>query len=274
MTYDICFSIAGSDPSGGAGIQADLKTFSALGCYGAAAITALTVQNTQGVQSSIPVEAQFVKEQIKAVMEDLRPKAIKIGMVANTENILAIRDGLSYNFRYYPQEAYPFIILDPILVSSSGHLLLEKNSIEALITELMPICNLITPNLPELQALTNETILDNGAYKLIERTGCPNILVKGGHRSKDPIDVLFSPTQKYIYKGERIKTHNTHGTGCTLSSAIAAYIAQGSDLPHAIAHAKQYVTTALRTGQDVTTGHGKGPMNHFFNPKKLIIEEN
>lgn len=291
MKYDICFAIAGSDPSGGAGIQADLKTFSALGCYGAAAITAITVQNTSGLRRSIPVEAQIVGEQISAVLEDLRPNVIKIGMVANSDIIHVIRDNI-YSFRKIgygqttdhgkcttlhsvsekPQKT--FVVLDPLLRSSSGHELLEPDARKTLIDELMPLCDLITPNLPELQVLTNESDIKKGAHKLMKRTGCANILVKGGHRDGAPTDLLFSGIHEHTYEGCRVQTRNTHGTGCTLSSAIAAYIALGQSLPEAVRRAKKYVSEALSAGRNVTIGQGHGPMNHFFNPNPLVIEEN
>lgn len=271
MTYDICFSIAGSDPSGGAGLQADLKTFAALGCYGAAAATAITVQDTRGVRSCVAVDARLVEEQVAVVMEDLRPKAVKIGMVGTAGNVSAIRAALSPYLRRRT-DGLPFVVLDPILVSSSGRALLEEEAVGALMAELMPLCDLITPNRPELQALTKTADADEGAQMLAQTTGCRNILVKGGHCEGEPIDLLFADGRRYVLGGERIATRNTHGTGCTLSSAIAAYMARGCCLPEAAKKAKRYVTEALRAGRNIDIGGGKGPMNHFFNPEKLIIE--
>lgn len=292
MTYDICLSIAGSDPSGGAGIQADLKTFSALGCYGAAAITAVTVQNTLGVRKSVPIAAEVVGEQVMAVLEDLHPKAVKLGMMVNKGIIHAVSECLR-NIRKGENAAgngsgdvvpaskggmkragRPFVILDPILVSSSGHHLLDADARHALVGELMPLCDLITPNIPELEALTDETDCRKGAMRLMSQTGCPNVLVKGGHMDGAPTDLLFSGPDIHVCDGPRIDTRNTHGTGCTLSSAIAAYVALGQALPEAVRSAKHYVSEALSAGRHVTVGQGCGPMNHFFRPKPLVIEEN
>lgn len=292
MTYDICLSVAGSDPSGGAGIQADLKTFSALGCYGAAAITALTVQNTLGVRRSVPIAAEVVGEQVMAVLEDLHPKAVKLGMMVNKGIIHAVSECLR-NIRKGENAAgngsgnvvpaskagmkrtgRPFVILDPILVSSSGHHLLDADARHALVGELMPLCDLVTPNIPELEALTHEKDCRKGALRLMSQTGCPNILVKGGHTDGTPTDLLFSGPDIHAYDGPRIDTRNTHGTGCTLSSAIAAYVALGQPLTEAVRNAKLYVSEALSAGRSVTIGQGCGPMNHFFRPKPLVIEEN
>jgi hydroxymethylpyrimidine/phosphomethylpyrimidine kinase len=265
-TYPIVLSIAGSDPSGGAGIQADLKTFAALGCYGAAAISALTVQNTLGVYRSVPVEALLVAEQVEAVIEDIPPHAIKIGMVGCGDTIEALSEVLE---RYRG----PFVVLDPILVSSSGRVLLPEEARRVLVERLMPLCTMVTPNLPELETLTQEASPLRGARRLIEMSGVAHVLVKGGHRSDVPRDILVSSEGVETYDAPRIATRGTHGTGCTLSAAIAAFVARGYDVPAAVAAAKEYVTRALRAGADVTVGHGVGPMNHLFDPLPAIVRE-
>ncbi len=264
--YRTCLSIAGSDPSGGAGIQADLKTFAALGCYGAAAISALTVQNSLSVRRCVPVNARLVYEQAAAVMEDLKPDAIKIGMLGNASNVRAVGRLLGA----YPT---PFVVLDPILISSSGVRLLSHAAIKVLLTELMPRCTLITPNLPELKALTGETDPLKGAHSLLDMTACPYILVKGGHRKGKPSDILVSKERTWEFTARRVSTLNTHGTGCTLSSAIAAHVARGLSLTESIEAAKKYVGTALRRGANVKCGKGTGAMNHFFKPMPAVIEE-
>ncbi len=262
--YPTCLSIAGSDPSGGAGIQADLKTFSALGCYGAAAITALTVQNTTGVTRSVPVDAGLVYEQAAAVMADLRPQAVKIGMTVNAETISALVKLLT---GYRPD----FIVLDPVMVSSSGRSLLDKAGVEALVSGLMPLCSLVTPNLHELEVLTGTADAVSGGRELLCRTGCKAVLVKGGHRHGQPTDSLIAAETTRHFPGQRIHTRNDHGTGCTLSSAITAFISRGYALPEAVRRAKDYVEQALAHGADVCIGQGNGAMNHFYAPKTAIV---
>lgn len=262
--YKICFSIAGSDPSGGAGIQADLKTFAANGCYGAAAITALTVQNTLGVVRSVAVDADLVGEQVEAVLTDLCPQAVKIGMTVNADIIRTLAAVLK---RHRP----PFIVLDPVMVSSSGCQLLDHQATTALTEELMPLCTLITPNLPELEALTGTSDATEGGKRLLQMTRCPYVLVKGGHCEGQPTDLLFEEGAMYRYNGTRINTRNTHGTGCALSSAIAAHVAQGKGIPAAVEAAKDFLEAALKKGEGIQIGHGHGPMNHFFSPKPAII---
>ena len=264
--YKTCLSIAGSDPYGGAGVQADIKTFSALGCYAMGAITALTVQNSQGVRSSQPVDADLVEAQAQAVADDVRIDALKIGMTCNAEIIEVLA-------RFIERTAIPFIVLDPIMVSSSGHRLLDEEAIATLKRRLLPLCTLATPNLDELAALASGATTDEQVQRLAAETSCPNILAKGGHADGLPIDVLFTPTNKYTYTSERIATPNTHGTGCTLSSAIAAFVARGLPLPEAVEQAKEFVTQALRSGADVEIGQGHGAMNHFFAPLPLEIDK-
>lgn len=259
--YPVCLSIAGSDPSGGAGIQADLKVFSALGCYGAAAITALTVQNTCGVSENQPVEASMVYRQARAVMEDLRPDVVKIGMTCRADTICAVAELLR---EFQPR----FTVLDPVMVSSSGHPLLDDEGRKALIEILMPLCRLVTPNLQEAACFAHDFPTEWEALKNSEQTA---LLLKGGHLEGAPEDVLHDGGMVHRFLGHRIESCNTHGTGCALSSAIAAFVARGCDLAKAVEEAKRYVEEALASGAGVCIGEGTGPMNHFFNPLPMII---
>ena len=271
-TYPVVLSIAGSDSSGGAGIQADLKTFSALGVYGATAITAITAQNTIGVHSQLAIAPQMVYDQILAVVEDLRPSFVKIGMLSNAKIVHAVAEALgkfSLN-----------IVLDPVIVSTSGHRLLSLEAEETLKKELLPLSTLITPNLPEMRALTGMPLTtadekECAARRLMEY-GAKAILLKGGHEDGDTkTDILYTASPSGIlsrtFSSETIATQNTHGTGCTLSAAIAAYMARGLGMEDAIKEAKKYVTEAIRAGADVAVGNGFGPVNHSFNPLKMSI---
>ena len=273
-TYPIVLSIAGSDSSGGAGIQADLKTFSALGVYGATAITAITAQNTQGVISQQALSPQMVYEQITAVVDDLSPKVIKIGMLSNVDIVHAVANALSqYSLT---------IILDPVMVSSSGHRLLSFEGQDALKEKLLPMATLITPNIPEMEALTGMSLTtfdekQKAAHYLINR-GAKAILLKGGHEEGDiKTDILYSThdaeMQIDTFASDTIPSKNIHGTGCTLSSAIAALMARGYALHNAVSEAKRYVSEAIRSGADIKIGHGFGPVNHSFNPLKMTIHE-
>ena len=270
--YRVALSIAGSDSSGGAGIQADIKTFAALGVYGATAITAITAQNTLGVHSQFSIAPHMVYDQIIAVMDDLSPSVIKIGMLSNAEIVVAVTEALS-------QYSIP-IILDPVTVSTSGHRLLSLEAEGVLKQSLLPMAMLVTPNIPEIEALAEITITTyEDKVRAAERLfhyGTKAILLKGGHEEGDTkSDILFTNTPSGIhstpYTSDTISTRNTHGTGCTLSSAIAAYIARGYELEEAIFHAKKFVTEAIRHGADISIGHGFGPVNHGFNPQKLYI---
>lgn len=273
-SYPIALSIAGSDSSGGAGIQADLKTFSSLGVYGSTAITAITAQNTQGVHSQLAIAPQMVYDQIIAVMEDLNPSVVKIGMLSNSEIVCAVAEALS-------QYQLP-IILDPVIVSSSGHRLLSIEAQESVKERLLPLSTLITPNIPEMEALTSVTLStykdkERAANYLIE-LGAKAILLKGGHEEGDTkSDTLFlaSPTgiKATTFSSQTIHTKNIHGTGCTLSAAIAAFIARGESINEAIAKAKSYISDAIRAGADVAIGNGFGPVNHGFNPLKMVANE-
>ena len=275
-SYPIVLSIAGSDSSGGAGIQADLKTFSALGVYGATAITAITAQNTQGVNSQFALPPQMVYEQITAVIDDLNLSVVKIGMLSNVEIVNAVADALSnYDVK---------IVLDPVIVSTSGHRLLSVEAQDVIKERLLPMCEIVTPNIPEMETLANMTVStyeekEKAANHLLS-LGAKSVLLKGGHEEGEiKKDYLFFNGQQSIVNGqqslsfvsETILTKNVHGTGCTLSSAIAAFMARGFALEDAVREAKLYVTEAIRAGADVKIGHGFGPVNHFFNPQKMIV---
>lgn len=265
--YPAVLTIAGSDSGGGAGIQADLKTFSALGCFGTSAITAITVQNTRGVTGIHSVPAAIVQGQIKAVIDDIKPAAIKIGMVHSAELVQAIANELK-NY------AVP-LVLDPVMVATSGDKLIENNTIELLKRELFPLAEAVTPNLDEAQMLTDLQIENveemKKAARIILKTGCRSVLVKGGHLKGPRLyDVyLHQDGREQVFESDAIESTNTHGTGCTLSSAIAAFRAQGIELATAIERARLYVHHAIDQGKDVKTGEGHGPLNHFFQPQKL-----
>lgn len=270
-SYPKVLSIAGSDSSGGAGIQADLKTFSALGVYGATAITAITAQNTQGVNSQFALSPEMVADQIKTVIDDLHISVVKIGMLSNAEIVKAVAETL--------KQYKLTIILDPVMVSSSGHRLLSIEAQELIKEYLFPISALVTPNIPEMTALTAMPLHSaeekEKAARHILDLGVSALLLKGGHEEGVmKTDYLFSHKDgKMVVKtftSETIPTKNIHGTGCTLSSAIAAFVARGLAVEDAVAEAKTYVTEAIRAGADVQTGHGFGPVNHFFNPHKMI----
>jgi hydroxymethylpyrimidine/phosphomethylpyrimidine kinase len=268
-SYPSVLAIAGFDGSGGAGIQADIKTISALGCYATSVLTALPVQNTQGVRNIYPIPATAVGEQIETILDDIFPEAIKIGMVHTTELVDAIVDMLNR----YPKVP---IVFDPVMVASSGHRLIEAPTLSVIIDRLFPIAALITPNMDEAGILAEMqvTSLDDMylAGEKILRLGCKSLLLKGGHLKASTLTSLYydekGNVQSFDY--EKIPTNNTHGSGCTLSSAIASYIAQGFELSEAILRGQEYVQQAIFSGQDVLTGKGNGPLNHFFNPVRLI----
>jgi hydroxymethylpyrimidine/phosphomethylpyrimidine kinase len=262
MTIPIALTIAGSDSSGGAGIQADLKTFAAFGVYGASVITALTAQNTQGVSGIHHVPADFVTAQIDAVFGDLKVKAVKIGMVAQRSVISAIVAGLE---RWSPRH----VVLDPVMVATSGDRLLAPDAIEALRTTLIPRAEIVTPNLPEAAALLEEPIalsetdIENQGRRLLAM-GCGAVLIKGGHgQGAQSIDYLISRHGIIALPAPRIATRNTHGTGCSLSSAIAAGLANSKNLEAAVRSAKVWVTAAIAAADQLDVGYGHGPINHF-----------
>ncbi len=270
-SYYSALTIAGSDSGGGAGIQADLKTFSALGCFGTSAITAITVQNTLGVSGIHSIPSAIVYNQIRAVMDDIHPSAIKIGMVHSSELAGAIASAIDHY-------SVP-VILDPVMVATSGDELMENNTMASLIEKLFPLAQLVTPNIYEAQLLAGMTIKDTEDMKLaahvILQSGCKAVLIKGAHLKGEWLSDVYldAAGREEIFKSEWIDTTNTHGTGCTLSSAIAAFMARGEELITAIEQAKQYVHDAIRNGKDIQTGKGHGPLNHFFNPQKTITHE-
>ena len=252
MSIPKVLTIAGSDPSGGAGIQADLKTFSALGCYGMSVITALTAQNTQGVQGIHAVPAEFLAQQLTSIFEDVPPDAIKIGMVGNGDNIKIIAAILK---KYEAKN----VILDPVMVSTSGDDLIDKDAIEILKKELIPIVDLITPNKEEAFNLGCE-----GSKDLAKLGARASLLTGGDSNEPSAVDVLATDHGAKAFEGRRIRTENTHGTGCTLSSAIAAYLAQGLSLQKAVGEAKTYVNEALKQADTLEVGAGRGPVHHFW----------
>ena len=262
MTTPIALTIAGSDSSGGAGIQADLKSFAALGVYGASVITALTAQNTRGVSGIHQVPAEFITAQIDAVFSDLAVGAVKIGMVAQLAAIEAIAAGLA---RWSPNH----VVLDPVMVASSGDRLLAANAVEALRTKLIPRASLMTPNLPEAAALLDEPVAvdraaieDQGRRLLV--MGCSAVLIKGGHgQGAESIDYLVTANNIIELAAPRIATKNTHGTGCSLSAAIAAGLAKGEDMETAVRNAKAWVSAAIAAADRFAVGHGRGPIHHF-----------
>ena len=267
-TYRTVLSIAGSDSIGGAGIQADLKTFSALGVYGMTAITALTAQNTQSVLHIMPASEQNLRLQLEAVFTDVVPDAVKIGMLHNEALIEVVIKAID---RYRPRN----IVLDPVMISTSGCALLSPTSVNLLKNELMPRCNIVTPNLLEAQALAGHKITDiQSLYAAGEELTklCAAVLIKGGHsEGNDVSDYLFEVGTECpeCYTIRRVDTVNTHGTGCTLSSAIAANLALGYDLHTSVARAKDYISKAISEGADVAFGLNNGPVNHLFAPEPL-----
>ncbi|WP_028042739.1 bifunctional hydroxymethylpyrimidine kinase/phosphomethylpyrimidine kinase [Candidatus Stoquefichus massiliensis] len=253
-------TIAGTDPTGGAGAQADLKTFMAHKVYGMSIITALVAQNTLGVQDIMNVTPHFLEKQFTCVFEDIYPDAIKIGMVSETELIYKIVEQLK---KYHAKN----IVVDPVMVSTSGSRLLEDSALAALKEELIPLANIITPNIPEAEVLTNISIKSTDdmlkAAQLIRQWYQGDILMKGGHFSEHANDLLYHGNEMIWLKCEHIDNPNTHGTGCTLSSAIASNLALGYDIVTSVQKAKEYITGALKDGLDL--GRGSGPLNHCWN---------
>jgi hydroxymethylpyrimidine/phosphomethylpyrimidine kinase len=261
--YTRLLTIAGSDSGGGAGIQADLKTFSALGAFGMSAIAALTAQNTLAVTAIHPVPPDFLQKQLEAVLDDIGVDAVKIGMLATPELIGVVAETLT---RYQVSN----VVVDPVMVAKSGDKLLQDNAIEALRTQLLPIATVITPNLPEASVLLGRKIhLEQEmlqAAKDLQALGTKNVLLKGGHLGGNKSsDLLLTEQGKSLwFEAERTETKNTHGTGCTYSSAIATFLGKGYTLENAIASAKQYISDAIRFGACYELGHGHGPVHHFF----------
>lgn len=263
--YIPVLSIAGSDCSGGAGIQADIKTISAIGCYAMTAITAITIQNTQGVSAIGKVSPDIVAGQIEAVWQDIPPRAVKTGMLFNRDVIEAVASSLE---RHRPD----LLVVDPVSVATSGSVLLEPDAIRMLIERIFPLSLIITPNVNEARQLTGASDPYSQMAEF-RRMGCRNILLKGGDAPTPGVktDLLFleGEDEPIGYKADEVVTENTHGTGCTLSSAIACYLALGMTVDEAVGRAKLYVTRALQSGARVDIGHGHGPVNHLFAPRHM-----
>lgn len=264
-TYRKALTIAGSDSGGGAGIQADLKTFSALGCYGMSAVTALTAQNTQGVTAIHPVPPGFVEAQLEAIFSDMGTDAVKVGMLYSAELIAAVAAQL----RKHRAGA---IVLDTVMVSQSGHRLLRDDAVEAFKTLLIPLADVITPNLPEAAVLLGkgeEALQDlPAAARALARLGSAAVLLKAGHleTNAESNDVLYLAAEERLVelKAPRIATRNNHGTGCTLSAAVAAHLAHGLGIEEAARKAKDYIQRAILAGASYRLGTGHGPVHHFF----------
>lgn len=261
-TYHRALTIAGSDSGGGAGIQADLKTFSALGAYGAAAITALTAQNTRGVSGVFPIPGEFVTEQLDALFTDLDVRAVKTGMLGGPDVVDAVAGAVArYGVRH--------LVVDPVMVAASGDRLVSDETIAAVHDRLVPLATLVTPNLPEAAALAgwDEVTADTMAKagEAMRALGAGAALVKGGHVDGDEaVDVLVDADGTAEYRAPRVRTRNNHGTGCTLASAIAARLAHGASLREAVDVGKRYVTAALQAADTLAVGKGSGPVHHFY----------
>lgn len=257
MQINKVLTIAGSDSSGGAGIQADIKTIMANGCYAMSAVTALTAQNTLGVTGIMESAPEFLELQIRAVFDDIRPDAVKIGMVSSAELINVIANLLiEYNACN--------IVVDPVMVSTSNSRLLKDDAINVLCERLFPLADIITPNIPEASLLISDEIKNDNdmieaGKKLTEKYGV-NVLIKGGHNVNDANDLLYTDSGYEWFYGEHIDNNNTHGTGCTLSSAIASYMARGCSLTESVRNAKEYISDVLK--HDINLGKGSGPLNH------------
>ena len=261
-------TIAGSDSSGGAGIQADIKTMTANGVFATCAVTALTAQNTTGVTDILESTPHFLAEQLDAVFTDIVPDAVKIGMVSSAALIAVIAEKLR---RYGAQR----VVVDPVMVATSGAKLLRDDAIQALTSQLLPLATVLTPNIPEAEILSGLTITDAAGMEAAARTisqryGCA-VLCKGGHQINDADDLLWQGGTGKWFKGKRIANPNTHGTGCTLSSAIASNLAKGYDLDTAVERAKAYISGCLSAMLDL--GHGSGPMDHTFNLKGDFVRD-
>ena len=269
--YPRVLSIAGSDSGGGAGIQADLKTFAALGCYGMTAITALTAQNTLGVRSVHGVSQEILRDQIDAVAQDMSPHAVKIGMLHSPEAVQTVAVAID---RY----SFPNVVLDPVITASSGTSLTERPAVAALIRELFGRVTVITPNLDEAALLVGRPLDSEAAMELAAQQllamGAPAVLLKGGHLAGDLVcDLLVTHSgEPHWMRAPRIHSTNTHGTGCTLSSAMAAHLALGANLLEAVQAARAYVRAALETGASVHTGAGSGPLNHAHAPQTMHLK--
>ena len=268
MKMKTALTIAGSDCSGGAGIQADMKTMTMNGVYAMSAITALTAQNTTGVRAIQESTPDFLKQQLDAIFEDIYPDAVKIGMVASSELICVIADRL----RCYDAKN---VVVDPVMVATSGSALMKNDAVQTLIEELLPLAILVTPNIPEAQVLSGLTIetkedMMRAAKHIGDSYHCA-VLLKGGHSINDANDLLYANGESRWFEGKRIDNPNTHGTGCTLSSAIASNLAKGFTLAESVQRAKDYISGALSAMLDL--GKGSGPMNHLFDLNSDYMKE-
>ena len=268
MKMKTALTIAGSDCSGGAGIQADIKTMTMNGVYAMSAITALTAQNTTGVRAIQESTPEFLKQQIDAVFEDIFPDSVKIGMVSSSELICIIADTLKYH-------KAKNIVVDPVMVATSGSSLMKTDAVKTLMDELLPIATLVTPNIPEAEVLSglsieNKEDMQKAAKTIGDSYGCA-VLLKGGHNINDANDLLYSNGEYYWFEGKRIDNPNTHGTGCTLSSAIASNLAKGFTLAESVKRAKGYISGALSAMLDI--GKGSGPLNHAFDLRSEYAKE-
>ena len=268
--YPRVLSIAGSDSGGGAGIQADLKTLAALGCYGMTAITALTAQNTLGVRAIHPVPVEMLRDQIDAVVEDIGVDAVKIGMLHGAETVRVVASAIR-------RHALQRVVLDPVMTATSGAVLIDDAAITMLVDELFPLASLVTPNLDEAALLVGspldgEAAMEAAARRLL-RMGAQAVLLKGGHLAAETVSdlLLARDAAPYWMRAPRIHSNNTHGTGCTLSSAIAAHLALGMPLSQAFESAHRYVRGALQAGAAVRTGAGSGPLNHGYAPRAMQL---
>jgi hydroxymethylpyrimidine/phosphomethylpyrimidine kinase len=260
----IVLTIAGSDSGGGAGIQADIKAMSATGSFACSVITAITSQNTQGVSAIFPIPLDHVSSQLDAVFSDLNVAAVKVGMLADSSIIKVVADKVK---QFQPKH----LVIDPVMVATSGDLLLEQSAISTLKEELIPLADIITPNLPEGAALTGKPVPESEAdmqdmVEELRALGAKAVLLKGGHleQNENSNDLLILPTSTTLISAKRFPTKNTHGTGCTLSSAIASYLAQGNDLTQAVELGKRYISEAIAHADQLDVGQGHGPVNHFY----------
>ena len=271
--YFRVLTIAGSDSGGGAGIQADIKTISAMGCYASSAITAVTVQNTLGVQAVHPIPLDILEGQIDAILSDIGADAIKIGMLHSSKVVNLVAEMIEkYGIRN--------VVLDPVMVSTSGHKLIEDDAIESIKNRLIPLSRVITPNIPEAEILSGCKISSEQDFEQIAKKLSFNksvsVLLKAGHLDNDClVDYFYNVEDNTItlLPSKRVKTRNTHGTGCTLSSAFASALARGEDLTLAAKSAKKYIEQAIVSGAEYEIGHGHGPVNHGFNPLKMLTNE-
>lgn len=272
-SYFRVLTIAGSDSGGGAGIQADIKTISAMGCYTSSAITAVTVQNTLGVQAVHPIPLDILEGQIDAILSDIGADAIKIGMLHSTKVVNLVAEMIEkYGIRN--------VVLDPVMVSTSGHKLIEDDAIESIKNRLIPLSRVITPNIPEAEILSGCKISSDQDFEQIAKKLSFNksvsVLLKAGHLDNDClVDYFYNVEDNTItlLPSKRVQTKNTHGTGCTLSSAFASALARGEDLTMASKSAKKYIEQAIVSGAEYEIGHGHGPVNHGFNPLKMLTNE-